>query len=208
MNKQTVVCLGGWTVGMNGATSASLSNNSSQQAFGSSAANAGTTAPAFSSAGSSTSEDSFSKDGADQQAPKEKKRTWPKVLAAIAGVLTAIGLGCLTRSAIRNGHIAEQIEGFKNQKHNEAGMQKVLDKNFEVENGSVKSVYKETDSTKDVDKIKHPNAYAHMLEKLLNKDEAEQTKYLTDLKVEGEHKNALQKWLEKNKKTDTSAEGS
>jgi hypothetical protein len=179
---------------MNSATSASLSNTSSQQAFGSSAANAGTTAPAFSSAGSTTSEDSFSKDATDQQAPKEKKRTWPKVLAAIAGVLTLVGLGFLTRSAIRNGHIAEQVEAFN--KLGNTKMKTTLDEHFKLEKGSIKTTYEEGKGMRDADAIDHPKAYAYMLDKLFRMEGTDQTKYFTELKLGADHHTAVKKWIE------------
>jgi len=180
---------------MNSATSASLSNTSSQQLYGSGAtSDASASASPYMSSPSLTSQDSFGKEGADQQAPK-KKHTLAKVLGGIAAFLAVVGLGCLTRSGIRSSHINEQIEIFKNQDHSVTKIKQLLTDHFEVENGSVKSTYKETQGMSDTDKIKHPNAYAHMLEKALHMDEAGQTKYITDLKIEGAHKTALQNWL-------------
>ena len=190
---------------MNSATSASLSNTSSQQAFGNSTPNAGaSTAPAFSSAGSTTSEDTFSKDAPDQQAPKEKKRTWPKVLATIAGILTVVGLGFLTRSGIRSHSIAEQIDKFK--VHGEPKMQKILDEQFLVKEGSVE--YK---AKNDVEVV-HPNNYTYMLKELLGMKSDARTQYLNDFKLNAdEHKvqhQAITKWIEKNENTFKKAEAS
>jgi len=181
---------------MNSATSASLSNTSSQQLYGSGAtSDASAPASPYLSSPSLTSQDSFGKEGADQQAPK-KKHTLAKVLGGITAFLAVVGLGCLTRSGIRSSHINEQIEAFKDR--SETNMKKMLNDHFKVENGSVKSTYEETQGMSDTDKIKHPNAYAHMLEKALHMDEAGQTKYITDLKIDGDHKAVLKNWLKDN----------
>jgi|GEM_PF-3360531 len=190
---------------MNSATSASLSNTSSQQVYGSSASpDAGTSTSAYSSSTGLTNQDSFGKEGADQQASKEKKRTWPKVLASIAGILTVVGLGFLTRSGIRSHSIAEQIEKFK--VHGEPKMQKILDEQFIVKEGSVE--YK---AKNDVEVV-HPNNYTYMLKELLGMKSDARTQYLNDFKLNAdEHKvqhQAITKWIEKNENTFKKSEAS